>query len=92
MPKFRKRPVIVSAEQWRGHARGPELAPMETTWENNEQPCEVCNVDLGKHAIIRTLEGAHRVCPGDWIITGIKGEQYPCKPDIFSATYEPVDS
>ena len=40
---------------------------------------------------IETLEGTHRADPGDWIITGIKGEQYPCKPDIFEATYEPVD-
>ncbi len=40
---------------------------------------------------IRTLEGGHIVCPGDWIITGVKGEKYPCKPDIFEATYGPVD-
>ena len=41
--------------------------------------------------IIHTLEGDLHAMPGDWIITGIKGEQYPCKPDIFEATYEPVD-
>jgi hypothetical protein len=41
--------------------------------------------------IIETLEGRHIVTPGDWIITGVKGEQYPCKPDIFEATYEPVE-
>jgi hypothetical protein len=39
---------------------------------------------------IETLEGTHRVTPGDWIITGVKGEHYPCKPDIFAATYEEV--
>ena len=39
---------------------------------------------------IPTLEGTMIANPGDWIITGIKGEQYPCKPDIFEATYEPV--
>ena len=39
---------------------------------------------------IETLEGTHRADPGDWIITGVKGEQYPCKPDIFGQTYEPV--
>jgi hypothetical protein len=38
-----------------------------------------------------TLEGGHVVTPGDWIITGIKGEHYPCKPDIFAATYEPAE-
>ena len=41
--------------------------------------------------IIQTLEGPLRVAPGDWIITGIRGEQYPCKPDVFEKTYEPVN-
>ena len=40
---------------------------------------------------IETLEGIHRADPGDYIITGVKGEQYPCKPDIFQRTYEPVE-
>ena len=40
---------------------------------------------------IETLEGTMKADPGDWIITGIKGEQYPCKPDIFEATYERVE-
>ena len=44
-----------------------------------------------KHGWIDTLEGGHIVCPGDWIITGVKGEHYPCKPDIFEMTYEPVE-
>jgi len=39
---------------------------------------------------IKTLEGEHIVIPGDWIITGVKGEHYPCKPDIFAMTYEVV--
>ena len=43
------------------------------------------------HALeIGTLEGTMRADPGDWIITGVQGEQYPCKPDIFEQTYEPV--
>lgn len=41
--------------------------------------------------IIQTLEGNMKAEPGDWIITGISGEQYPCKPDIFEKTYERVD-
>ena len=40
---------------------------------------------------IRTLEGTMRADMGDWIITGVNGERYPCKPDIFAATYEPVE-
>ena len=39
---------------------------------------------------IETLEGIHKANPGDWIITGVHGEQYPCKPDIFAETYDPV--
>ena len=41
--------------------------------------------------VIHTLEGDMRADPGDWIITGVKGERYPCKPDIFEATYEAVN-
>jgi hypothetical protein len=41
---------------------------------------------------IPTLEGTMRADPGDWIITGVQGEQYPCKPDIFEQTYEPADA
>lgn len=40
--------------------------------------------------IIQTLEGLMTVTPGDWIITGVKGEHYPCKPDIFEMTYEQI--
>lgn len=41
---------------------------------------------------IPTLEGEMTASPGDWIITGVKGERYPCKPDIFAATYEPAEA
>lgn len=50
--------------------------------------CSSCQNPFHVHGWIDTLEGGHIVCPGDWIITGVKGERYPCKPDIFSATYE----
>lgn len=53
--------------------------------------CEQCGKPHHVHGWIDTLEQGHRVCPGDWIIQGIKGEYYPCKPDIFAATYEPSD-
>ena len=51
--------------------------------------CEQCGKPHHVHGWIDTLEQGHRVCPGDWIITGVKGERYPCKPDIFAATYDP---
>lgn len=52
--------------------------------------CQHCKKPVRLHGWIDTLEGGHSVCPGDWIITGVKGERYPCKPDIFAATYEAV--
>ena len=53
--------------------------------------CKRCGDMMHYHGWVDTLEGGHIVCPGDWIITGIKGEHYPCKPDIFKATYEKVE-
>ena len=56
-----------------------------------ETLCQHCTRTMHDHGWIDTLEGCHIVCPGDWIITGVKGEVYPCKPDIFAATYEAVE-
>ena len=53
--------------------------------------CSECDHPFFDHGWIDTLEDGHRVCPGDWIITGIKDERYPCKPDIFEATYEKAE-
>lgn len=53
--------------------------------------CAHCDKAMHIHGWIDTLEGGHIVCPGDWVITGVKGEHHPCKPDIFEATYEPAD-
>lgn len=53
--------------------------------------CEHCKKTMHEHGWIDTLEGGHIVCPGDWIITGVKGEYYPCKPDIFEMTYEAAE-
>jgi hypothetical protein len=47
-------------------------------------------MDIVGNGFVNTLEGVHIVTPGDWIITGVKGEHYPCKPDIFELTYEPA--
>lgn len=57
---------------------------------SGEKACEHCGMTMHAHGWIDTLEGGHIVCPGDWIITGVKGERYPCKPDIFEATYERI--
>jgi hypothetical protein len=53
--------------------------------------CSKCGKALHNHGWIDTLEGGHIVCPGDFIITGIQGEHYPCKPDIFEQTYEALE-
>ena len=50
--------------------------------------CKHCGDQMHVHGWIDTLEGGHIVCPGDWVITGVKGENYPCKSDIFETTYE----
>lgn len=80
MPKFRKKPVVIEAVKFNG-TNGAEVCLF------THQVLEA----TGKgELIISTLEGDHIASTGDWIIKGIKGEFYPCKPDIFAATYEPV--
>jgi hypothetical protein len=75
MPQFRKRPVVITAEQWFPGK------PVEGVRESDLAP---------PHGWIDTLEGTMAVEPGDWVITGVKGERYACKPDIFELTYEPA--
>jgi hypothetical protein len=84
--KFRKKPVVVEAEQWFfGKEIEGVIGAREASQGGNGLSPEPAM------AFIKTLEGTLKVSEGDWIITGVKGEKYPCKPDIFEATYEPVD-
>lgn len=77
--KFRKKPVVIEAKQfWVFDIDGWPHG----VYEDNTSP-------TGYR--IDTLEGSHEVTEGDWIITGIKGERYPCKRDIFEMTYEKVE-
>jgi len=78
--KFRKKPVVIEATQWFKMGDHPQVKLRKGSTEENFS------------AYIPTLEGPMTVTPGDYIITGVKGEHYPCKPDIFEATYEKVDS
>lgn len=57
---------------------------------SGDKACQHCGNIMHVHGWIDTLEGGHIVCPADFVITGVKGEVYPCKPDIFIATYDPV--
>ena len=80
--KFRKKPVEVEAVQWTGQ----NTSQMKHFMMPSELQLDHWN---GNGRIrIRTLEGVMWASPNDWIIRGVKGELYPCKPDIFEATYE----
>lgn len=94
MPQFRKKPVTISATQfeWKDGQGIPDIPGVKyEKWslvdvgdglQKNAPQVDTAYVD--------TLEGKLHVSRGDWIITGVQGERYPCKPDIFAATYEPV--
>ena len=86
--KFRKKPVVIEATQWFKNGDHPEVKPVYTHGPNDEHWHPTVPTGEGW---IKTLEGDMRVTPGDWIITGVKGEHYPCKPDIFEMTYERVE-
>lgn len=97
MPKFRKKPVVIEA------FRVPPFGPFDPKASADTiddwgrlwiflgpgKSWEVAD-DLGVD--IETLEGVMHASPGDWIIKGVKGEYYPCKPDIFEQTYEGYDA
>jgi hypothetical protein len=80
-PKYRKE------RKWEGdivrYYRDPGV--------DGDTACKHCGQIMHNHGWIDTLEGGHIACPGDWIITGVQGEHYPCKPDIFEMTYEKAD-
>ncbi len=87
MTQFRKKPVVIEAKQATGT---PESNREIIDWtRGSATPASMDDhPGRGKCLSISTLEGAHWVSPGDWIIKGVAGEFYPCKPDIFAATYE----
>jgi hypothetical protein len=85
--KFRKKPVVIEAVQFTGENRREVLSfSYPKLSEDALRGAEVMRLPV----VIETLEGDMTASLGDWIIRGIKGEIYPCKPDIFEATYEPV--
>lgn len=80
--KFRKKPVVIEAVQFNGPQRH-----YVASW-CGAVLCDEAGRPPKLH--IQTLEGTMTADEGDWIIKGVQGEFYPCKPDIFDATYEPV--
>lgn len=88
MAKYRKKPVVIEAEQWFTNKGVEGVIDHALDTREPNTGCQHCGTFMDVHGWISTLEGGHIVCPGDWIITGVKGEHYPCKPDIFEMTYE----
>mgnify|MGYP001558905572 CR=1 FL=1 len=85
--KYRKNPIVIDAIQWEGTKQSWdkifEMAEGKMKWSAGEMG--------SKTFIIHTLEGEMLASNGDWIIKGVNGELYPCKPDIFEKTYESVE-
>ena len=99
--KFRKKPIVIEAMQLVG--TNAEMHAVYQWVEANTQgsfdphadmlPASGVSIDPGTgFMLIATLEGVMQAKPGDWIIQGVQGEFYPCKPDIFEATYVAVTS
>ena len=87
MAKYRKKPVVIEAIRWSGSN------VEEVNKFTNKPPQRILSWDesLNESVIISTLEGDMRAKKGDYIIKGVNGEFYPCKPDIFKKTYEKVE-
>lgn len=81
---------VNAAERWAKNWEGDVVRYYRHPWKSGEEDCLHCGVRMHEHGWIDTLEGGHIVCPGDWIITGVRGEHYPVKEAIFRETYEEV--
>jgi hypothetical protein len=94
MANYRKKPVVIEAWQFQG-GWDSALSIMQSAGVTGEDDERMLWSHSGDDEVgqieIPTLEGTMRADKGDWIIKGVKGELYPCKPDIFAATYEPAD-
>jgi hypothetical protein len=91
--KFRKIPVEIDAVHYDGTNRDSIAAFMGGPRQAQVEARPLPGPGRGMHdgIVIHTLEGDMKASVGDWIIKGVKGEFYPCKPDIFAATYEAVE-
>ncbi|MEM1424039.1 MAG: hypothetical protein AAGH64_08550 [Planctomycetota bacterium] len=88
MKRYRKKPVVIEAVQFTGTNQSEVLAFVYP--DLSPDALEGAQA-MGSPVIIETLEGDMTASPGDYVIRGVQGEHYPCKPDIFEATYEPVE-
>ena len=88
MSKFRKKPVVIEAVQFKGVGMHNDEGYPPGVCFCTERP--ELTVEGSPHAHVHTAEGGLKASVGDWIIKGVKGEFYPCKPDIFAETYDPL--
>lgn len=93
MAKYRKKPVEIEAVQFQGFSptSGQVILSERPEWLTSEFGNRVLFFGERDTLTIKTLEGEHIASIGDYIIKGVKGEFYPCKPDIFELTYEKID-
>ena len=91
MAKYRKKPVVIEAIQWQCEGEVDNAEELAAWLKAVDHDPDLHLIQVGRDLAIKTLEGTMTARPGDWIIRGVAGELYPCKPDIFAATYEPVD-
>ena len=93
--RYRKKPVEIEAVQWTGENRQEIFeflaGPRPATTETYESNCYIDHSRVEGGLVIITLEGEHVASIGDYIIRGVQGEYYPCKPDIFQQTYDVVN-
>ena len=99
MPKFRKKPVVIetvkfdsthrSIKEMYEFVHGPNSIVLKSSMDHDKFD-DYADSLIRSGFDIKTLEGTMKARPGDWIIKGVNGEFYPCKPDIFEKTYEPI--
>lgn len=87
--KYKKKPVVIEAFQYDGDFMGTNHEYYVPNWAVEALESGICEF-RGIDLFIKTLEGEHKADVGDYIIQGVKGELYPCKPDIFEMTYDEV--
>lgn len=93
MAKYRKKPVVIEAVQFKGFDKESHRVDLTgmPDWLINRFGREILFFDERDTLTIKTLEGDMKCLIGDYIIKGVQGEVYPCKPDIFEMTYELVE-
>lgn len=87
--KYRKKPVVIEAWHF-GYEALPKEANIQHRNRSDDWICNKCGRDWHSHVFVPTLEGERIMCHEDYLIKGVLGEFYPCKPEAFAKTYEEV--